>query len=108
MSYPGLYPIVIARAVRSTRRCGVSWLLAVALLLAQTGLILHELNHESTTPDTYCAVCLAAQHLGSALPATSLLNPSAPPALAPADTALTRFVSRPAFAFSARAPPASS
>lgn len=107
MSY-GLFTILPASAARPTRRVGLPVVLALLLLLAQTGLILHELEHQSAAPDAYCALCLLAPHFGDALdsafpPAVSSLPPSPPVDTAEGLTP-TAFIA----AFSARAPPARS
>lgn len=87
------------------RRPGVQLLLALCLLFAQTGLFLHELEHQSTAPDAYCALCLAAQHIGDALPSVPALVPAVPPALSllPFSVPTVHAVTR--VPFSARAPP---
>ena len=79
--------------------------LALFLVLAQTGALLHALEHESTASDASCAVCLNAQHLGDVLsksPATTAI-PSSPGSLVPSTVIVLR--AAPRVPFSARAPP---
>lgn len=90
---------------RSARRFGVQLFLALFLLLAQTGLFLHELEHQSTAPDAYCALCLAAQHLGDALHTAQSLGYTSPQALPPPTLAVPAVHAAPGVPFSARAPP---
>lgn len=80
--------------------------LAVLLFLAQLGVLLHELGHDAAVPDAYCALCIATQHVGDAVPppvvvaATGVRALALPvPRPAPAAAAPPRF-------FLARAPPA--
>jgi hypothetical protein len=53
-------------------------LLALALLVTQWGLLVHEVNHQLHKPDTPCTACLVVNHFGKA-PVTE-----APPLHAPA------------------------
>jgi len=74
-------------------------------MLAQTGVLLHVLEHESTASDASCAVCLGAQHLGDAVhgsPLTAAMLSSTGP-LVPS-TVIVLCVA-PRVPFSARAPP---
>lgn len=87
------------------RRLGVQLFLALFLLLAQTGLFLHELEHQSTAPDAYCALCLAAQHIGDAAHQASQLPPASPPALSPLPVEIPAVRAGQSVQFSARAPP---
>ena len=79
--------------------------LALLLVLAQTGSLLHALEHESTASDASCALCLGAQHLGDAV------HKSQPVAARPLHTlslvrsAIITLHVRPGVPFSARAPP---
>lgn len=87
------------------RRMVVQLLLALFLLLAQTGLFLHELEHQSTAPDAYCALCLAAQHIGDAAHQAPLLTPASPPAFSPLSVEVPAVRAGQGVPFSARAPP---
>jgi len=42
----------------------VSYLLALLLIAVESGALAHELNHQLHKPDTPCAQCLFANHLG--------------------------------------------
>lgn len=97
-----------ARANAAGRRPGVQLLLALFLLLAQTGLFLHELEHQSTAPDAYCALCLAAQHIGDAVHTAQSLALASPPALPPCALEIPALHAAPCVPFSARAPPVQS
>lgn len=90
---------------RPARRFGVQLFLALFLLLAQTGLFLHELEHQSSAPDAYCALCLAAQHLGDALHVAQSLGHSSLQALPPPARVFPAMHAAPGVPFSARAPP---
>lgn len=110
MSYPSPARLILAPAPLHTqrgasRRVGLQLFLALFLLLAQTGLILHELEHQSTAPDAYCALCLAAQHLGDAVHTALPPGFSSPPALPPAQPAVPAARTALCAPFSARAPP---
>lgn len=87
------------------RRVWPHLFLALFLLLAQTGLFLHELEHQSTVPDAYCALCLAAQHLGNALHTTHTLGSAPPPVFVPPQFAVPSVHADPGVPFSARDPP---
>ena len=87
------------------RRPGVQLLLALCLLFAQTGLFLHELEHQSTAPDAYCALCLAAQHIGDAVYTAPSLALASPPALPPLPVEVPPARAVQGVPFSARAPP---
>lgn len=91
---------------RAARRVGLQLFLALFLLLAQTGLFLHELEHQSTEPDAYCALCLAAQHIGDAVHTAQVFGLVSPPALPPLQLAVPAVHTAPRVPFSARAPPA--
>ena len=110
MSYPSQAKLILTPEPLHTqrgpvRRVGLQLFLALFLLLAQTGLILHELEHQSTAPDAFCVLCLAAQHLGDAVHTAQLLAFSSPPALLPAQPAIPAARTAPGVPFSARAPP---
>ena len=79
--------------------------LVVFLLLAQTGLFLHELEHQSVAPDTSCALCLAVQHLGDALHQAQPLGLWSLPTLSPIPLGIIPLHATPSVPFSARAPP---
>ena len=106
MSYAGFVSVLPAAVPRHTRCLGLRLVLALLLLLAQTGLILHELEHQSAAPDAYCALCLFAQHLGdaldSAIPPTVCSSSLSPLVDTDGPQAPTECIA----AFSARAPPA--
>lgn len=108
MSYAGFFSIPLMFVPRRTRCLGLRVVLVLVLLLAQTGLILHEVEHQSAAPDAYCALCLFVQHLGDALdsafPPIGYPAPPSPPVGTAERQAPTEFVA----AFSARAPPARS
>ena len=87
------------------RRLSAQLFLALILLLAQTGLFLHELEHQSTEPDAYCALCLAAQHIGDAAHQASQLTSASPPAPAPLPVEVPAVRVGQSVPFSARAPP---
>lgn len=89
----------------SGRRLWLQAVLALFLLLAQTGLFLHELEHQSAAPDAYCALCLAVQHLGDALHQTPPLGLVSTPTLLPAQVGIPALHAAPSVPFSARAPP---
>lgn len=93
---------------RSAQRIGIRLLLAVLLFLAQTAVFLHEQGHDSTAPDTYCALCLAAQHLDAAVPPAQHVSSTPLQALSPPQPAVPALQTAPGVPFSARAPPASS
>ncbi|MFZ5595060.1 MAG: DUF2946 family protein [Pseudomonadota bacterium] len=83
-------------------------LLALAMLLAQFGLIAHEIDHQLHKPSSACEMCLAAHHLGSTpiVKNTPLLvSRTAGNDALPANVAspVRQFVA----SFSARAPPVS-
>lgn len=105
MSYPSPARLILAPAALHNQRVGLQVFLALFLLLAQTGLILHELEHQSTAPDAYCALCLAAQHLGDAVHTALPPGFSSPPALPPAQPAVPAARTALCAPFSARAPP---
>lgn len=98
-------PIHASAANDAGRRLGVQLLLALLLLLAQTGLFLHELEHQSTEPDAYCALCLAAQHIGDAVHMAQPAALASPPALPPLPIAVSAVHAAHSVPFSARAPP---
>jgi hypothetical protein len=79
--------------------------LVVFLLLAQTGLFLHELEHQSTAPDSACALCLAVQHLGDALHQAQPHGFWSLPTLSPTPFGVLPLRASPSVPFSARAPP---
>lgn len=89
----------------SGRRAWLQLFLALFLLLSQAGLFLHELEHQSAAPDAYCALCLAAQHLGDALHTTHTFGSVPPPVFAPLQLAVPSVPADPGMPFSARAPP---
>lgn len=107
MSYTRLSKLRTAYAARLARGV-LPCLLAVLLLLAQTGFVVHTLEHQSTAPDAYCSLCLAAQHFGDALPALAIQASSAPAALPPVALPSAGVHAVFAGAFCARAPPARS
>lgn len=80
-------------------------LLAVLLFVAQLGLLLHGLEHDAGESDAYCALCVASQHIGDAVPTAAAAAPGA--ARAPAPSALRPAPVRaaPIASFRARAPP---
>lgn len=81
--------------------------LALALLLAQFGLIAHEIDHQLHKPSTACEMCLTAHHLGST---PVVKNTSAMVSRVAGNIALPTNVATPVrqfvASFSARAPPA--
>lgn len=80
-------------------------LLAVLLFLAQLGLLLHGLEHDAAEPDAYCALCIASQHVGDAVPMAAAIAVDA--ARTPALSALRPAPARAAQirSFLVRAPP---
>lgn len=104
-SFPPARPTDAPTVNAAGRRLGVHLLLALFLLLAQTGLFLHELEHQSTEPDAYCALCLAAHHIGNALHSTQPLAFASSPALQPLPPAIPAVRVVHGAPFSARAPP---
>ena len=84
---------------------GAAIFLALALLLAQAGVIAHEVQHQLHDPGATCSICLLADHIGHQpvtdidCTAAALTRVESVPALNPAPRP------RIAAAFSARAPP---
>jgi hypothetical protein len=68
-----------ASAVRSRRRRPALLALLAALLLAQTLLVVHGIDHIKAERGVPCALCMASDHLaGGASPPTHYLPPQAP------------------------------
>lgn len=80
-------------------------LLAVLLFVAQLGFLLHGLEHDAAEPDAYCALCVASQHVGDAMPMSAVVAPDAARAPAPSAMWPAPVRAAPLPSFRARAPP---
>lgn len=92
------------------RRWLTPWLLALALLLAQAGMLTHAskhlLNADAGLPDHLCELCLAQVNLGSAATATPLPTPFSNAIFHWAPPAASRGLDHRSPLARARAPPA--
>ena len=90
--------------LRARRRSAASLVLLGWVLLAQTALVVHRIDHNAADHNTVCAACVAADHSADAGSASIFVSiPQAPTPLA---TSVAESAGTPAVvAYRSRAPP---
>jgi hypothetical protein len=93
--------------LRAPRRGAASLMLLASVLLAQTALVVHRIDHNAADHNTVCAACVAADQSADAGSAPVFINvPQAPTSVA---TAVAESAGTPALlSYRSRAPPKSS
>jgi hypothetical protein len=97
-------PLKLLARLRAARRGSASLVLLGWLLLAQTALVVHRIDHNATDHNTVCAACVAADQ--SAAAASPPLFASIPQAPMPVATSVAESAGTPTLvSYRSRAPP---
>jgi hypothetical protein len=96
--------LTLLARLRAPRRGAASLMLLGWVLLAQTALVVHRIDHNATEHNTACAACIAADQSADA--ASPPLFVSLPQAPTPVTTSVTESAGTPTLvSYRSRAPP---
>jgi len=96
--------LMLLARLRARRQGSASLMLLASILIAQTALVVHRIDHNAAEHTTVCAACVAADHSANAGSAPAFA--STPQAPTPVATSVTESAGMPAIlCYRSRAPP---